>query len=337
MKVLVTGGAGFIGSHLVDKLIKQGHKVIVIDNLSTGRKENLTPAFFKKGGANSNAKFYQLDIQSPKISEIFKKEKIEIVFHLAAQIDVRKSVEEPIEDAKNNILGSLNILENCKKFGVKKIIFSSTGGAIYGDTEVVPTSESYPALPLSPYGVAKLTTEKYLNYYYKVFELPYISLRLANVYGPRQNSEGEIDETLSHLSASSHSRSTCEAGVVAIFCHKLLKNEQPFIFGDGNQTRDYIFVDDVVEAAILAAENSKVGIFNVGTAKETSVNEIFAELKRIIGSSCKEIYSPSKMGEQKRSCLDCSRAKQELKWSPKYNLEQGLKKTLNFFKKIKYK
>jgi UDP-glucose 4-epimerase len=303
MKILVTGGAGFIGSHLVDRLIKENHQVIVVDNLSTGKKENLNP----------KAQFYQLDILDPKLSEVFQKEKPEVVFHYAAQIDVRKSVKNPLEDAKINILGSLNLLENCKRFKVKKFIFASSGGAIYGQADIVPTPESYPAWPLSPYGVAKLTIEKYLNYYYKVFGLPYTSLRLANVYGPRQNPEGE-------------------AGVVAIFCHKLLKGEQPVINGDGTQTRDYVFVDDVVEANLLALEKDKVDIFNVGTAKETSVNEIFQRLKRITGAGIEGIHGPAKQGEQKRSCLDFSKIKKELDWQPNYSLEQGLEKTVNYFK-----
>jgi UDP-glucose 4-epimerase len=303
MKILVTGGAGFIGSHLVDRLIKENYQVIVVDNLSTGKKENLNP----------KAQFYQLDILDPKLSEVFQKEKPEVVFHYAAQIDVRKSVKNPLEDAKINILGSLNLLENCKRFKVKKFIFASSGGAIYGQADIVPTPESYPAWPLSPYGVAKLTIEKYLNYYYKVFGLPYTSLRLANVYGPRQNPEGE-------------------AGVVAIFCHKLLKGEQPVINGDGTQTRDYVFVDDVVEANLLALEKDKVDIFNVGTAKETSVNEIFQRLKRITGAGIEGIHGPAKQGEQKRSCLDFSKIKKELDWQPNYSLEQGLEKTVNYFK-----
>ena len=303
MKFLVTGGAGFIGSHLVDKLIKEGHKVVVIDNLSIGRKENLNP----------KAKFYKIDICSYRISQIFKKEKPEVVFHYAAQIDVRKSVKDPVEDAKINILGTLNILENCKKYNIRKVIFASTGGAIYGDADIVPTPETYPELPLSPYGIAKLTIEKHLSYYYKVFGLPYVSLRLANVYGPRQNSKGE-------------------AGVVAIFCDKMLSKKQPIINGDGKQTRDFVFVDDVVEANISALKKDKVGIFNIGTARETDVNTLFKKLRELTDSKCAKIHGPTLPGEQKRSCLDYSEAKRELGWQPKYSLDKGLKKTVEWFR-----
>ena len=303
MKFLVTGGAGFIGSHLVDRLIKGGHKVVVIDNLSTGKKENLNP----------KAKFYKIDICSYRISQIFKKEKPEVVFHYAAQIDVRKSVKDPVEDAKINILGTLNILENCKKYNIRKVIFASTGGAIYGDADIVPTPETYPELPLSPYGIAKLTIEKHLSYYYKVFGLPYVSLRLANVYGPRQNSKGE-------------------AGVVAIFCDKMLSKKQPIINGDGKQTRDFVFVDDVVEANISALKKDKVGIFNIGTARETDVNTLFKKLRELTDSKCAKIHGPTLPGEQKRSCLDYSEAKRELGWQPKYSLDKGLKKTVEWFR-----
>jgi len=303
MRCLVAGGAGFIGSHLVDRLIKGGHKVVVVDNLSTGKKENL----------DQKVKFYKIDICNPKISQIFKKERPEVVFHYAAQIDVRKSVENPIEDAQVNILGSLNLLENCKKYKVKKIIFVSTGGAIYGDADIVPTPEDYLEFPLSPYGIAKLTVEKYLNYYYQVFGLPYISLRLANVYGPRQNSKGE-------------------AGVIAIFCDKMLLGKQPVINGSGLQTRDFIYVDDVVEANILAMKSRKTGIFNIGTAKETNINTIFRKIRELTDSKYKKIHGPALPGEQKRSCLDYSRAKRELSWQPKYSLDKGLKKTVAWFK-----
>jgi len=304
MKILVTGGAGFVGSHLVDKLITQGNKVIVVDNLSTGKKENI----------NKKAKFYKLDICSPKIFEVFKKEKPEIVFHLAAQVNVRRSIEDPINDAKINILGSLNILDACRKFKVKKIIFSSTGGAIYGDAKIVPTKENYPPKPESPYGIAKLTIENYLDFYKKVYGLNYISLRFANVYGPSQDPKGE-------------------AGVVAIFTNKLLKGERPTIFGDGKQTRDFIYVDDVVSALIKSMNyKGKETIFNVGTGIETSVNQLFKLISKILGIKIKPIYAPPKPGELKRSCLDISKFKRELKWQPKYNLEEGLKETIKWFK-----
>jgi len=298
-KILITGGAGFIGSHLADKLIEQGHQVVIVDNLSTGKKENI----------NSKAKFYQIDISDAELLDIFKEEELEVVFHLAAQIDIRKSVADPIEDAKTNILGSLNLLENCKKFNIKKVVFISTGGAIYGDTTIVPTPEEYSALPVSPYGVAKLSVEKYLNYYYKFFGLNYVALRLANVYGPRQDPLGE-------------------AGVIAIFCNKLLKNEQPIIYGDGKQTRDYIFVDDVVNAGILALKQDKIGIFNVGTEKETSVNELFQKLTEVMDLKIEPIYNPSREGEQQRSCLDCSKIKKEFGWEPNYDLKKGIEEII---------
>jgi len=307
MKILVTGGAGFIGSHFVDRLIEDGHQVVIVDNLSTGKKENI----------NLKAKFYQIDISDAELLDIFKEEELEVVFHLAAQIDIRKSVADPIEDAKTNILGSLNLLENCKKFNIKKVVFISTGGAIYGDADIVPTPEEYSALPVSPYGVAKLSVEKYLNYYYQIFGLNYVVLRLANVYGPRQDPLGE-------------------AGVVAIFCNKLSKNEQPTIYGDGKQTRDYVFVEDIVNAGILALKQDKIGIFNVGTGKEISVNELFQELARIIGIKIESIHKPLRIGEQQRSCLDYSKIKQELGWEAKYSLEQGLSKTIKWGKHNEY-
>ena len=302
-KILITGGAGFIGSHLADKLIEKGYEVIIIDNLSTGSKSNL----------NKKAKFYEADICDKKVSDIFLKEKPEIVFHFAAQIDVRKSVESPLEDAKTNILGGLNVLENCKKFNIKKVIFSSTGGAIYGDANTVPTPESYVEYPLSPYGIAKLATEKYLNYYHKVFSLPFIALRFANVYGPRQNSKGE-------------------AGVVAIFCDKIFGGHQPVINGLGLQTRDFVFVSDVASAAVLAMETETTGIFNIGTGKETNINDIFSIIKRESNCKFEKVYGPAQKGEQQRSCLDYSKAKTGLGWTPKYDLEKGLRETVSWFK-----
>ena len=303
-KILVTGGAGFIGSHLVDRLVKT-NKVVVIDNLLTGKRENLNP----------KAKFYKLDICNSKIESVFKKEKPDVLFHLAAQIDVRKSVNNPIIDNKINVLGSLNIIQEFFKVNKKgKVIFTSTGGAIYGDASVVPTSENYPENPLSPYGIAKLTIDKYLNYYYKVFGFQYVSLRLANVYGPRQNSKGE-------------------AGVIAIFTDKMINKEQLIVNGDGRQTRDFIYVDDVVEANILALGKNKIGVFNIGTAKETNINIVFKKIKKLTNSNCKEIHVPEKSGEQKRSCLNFSKASKELKWKPKHDLDRGLKETVGWFKR----
>jgi UDP-glucose 4-epimerase len=314
-KILVTGGAGFIASHLVDVLIEKGHRVVVIDNLSTGKKENI----------NKKAKFYKIDICSPKIEEIFKKEKPQICFHLAAQINVRKSVENPLFDAKVNILGSLNIIQNfiqlptsifqlrASKFQPPTFIFASTGGAIYGETNKVPTPEDCPANPISPYGISKLTIENYLKFYKKNFGLKFISLRFSNVYGPRQDPRGE-------------------AGVVAIFIEKILKGEKPTIFGDGNQTRDFIFVEDIVSACLKAMEyKGKKEIFNIGTGIENSINELYEILSKLLKTKIKPKYAPEKPGDLKRSCLDISLAKRELKWEPNFDLEKGLKKTINFF------
>ncbi len=305
-KILVTGGAGFIGSHIVDRLIEESHKVVVVDNLSTGNKRNL----------NKKAKLYNLNICSAKLADVFKKEKFDYVFHLAAQIDVRKSVEDPQSSAKDNILGSLNILENCRINKVKKIIFTSTGGAIYGDAGVIPTPENHPELPLSPYGIEKLAVDKYLNYYHKVFKLPYVSLRLGNVYGPRQNSKGE-------------------AGVVAIFADKMIKGESPIINGPGKNTRDFVYVSDVAQASILAMKSKKTGVYNIGTGEETSINTIFRNLNKLLNSGCKEIHGEAKQGEQKRSCLDNKKAKRDLGWQPKVKIEEGLERTVNWFENEK--
>lgn len=306
MKILVTGGAGFIGSNIQDYLIKLGHKVCVIDNLSTGYNKNLNP----------KAKFYNIDIQSPKIKEVFAKEKFDIVFHEAAQIDLRKSVDDPIKDAQINILGSINILENCRQFKIKKIIFSSTGGAIYGEAEKIPTPEFYTPYPLSPYGVEKLSVEYYLNYYNQVFGLNFIALRYANVYGPRQNPHGE-------------------AGVVAIFVNKLLKGEKPVINGDGKNTRDYVFVQDVVYANILAMKANLTGYYNIGTGVETNVNQIFLKIQQALKSKIKPKHGPAKTGEQRRSSLDARKAAIELDWIPEVDLSLGIKKTVDWFVKNK--
>jgi len=242
MKILVTGGAGFIGSHLVDALIKKEHKVIIIDNLSAGKIKNLNP----------KAIFYKDDLNNfVKIKEIFKKESPEIVYHLAAQINVRKSTDNPMFDAKENILNTLNLLDLCLTHNIKHFIFSSTGGAIYGDTEQIPTKEDLKENPLSPYGCAKLSVEKYLNFYNKIRDLKFTSLRYSNVYGPRQNPDGE-------------------AGVISIFFDKMFKGENPLIFG-GIQTRDFVYVGDVIRANLLALRDDSSNIYNVSTGKETDI------------------------------------------------------------------
>ncbi|RCK71722.1 MAG: UDP-glucose 4-epimerase [Ignavibacteriae bacterium] len=305
MKILVTGGAGFIGSHVVDAYINAGHSVVVIDNLSMGNLKNVNP----------EAKFLKLDIRDEKLKEIFQDEKFDIVNHHAAQMDVRKSVEDPLFDASVNILGVLNLLESCKNYGVKKFIFASTGGAIYGEQDYFPADEEHPLRPLSPYGITKLATEKYLYYYEKVFGLQYIILRYANVYGPRQNPHGE-------------------AGVVAIFTQKMLEGKQPQINGDGKQTRDYVYVDDVVKANLLALNYNKSEIFNIGTGIETDVNTLFFKLREYTGSKCEEYHAPPKKGEQLRSVLNYTKIKNELGWEPKVYIEEGLKLTVDYFKKI---
>ncbi|MBI3812693.1 MAG: NAD-dependent epimerase/dehydratase family protein [Nitrospirae bacterium] len=303
MKVLVTGGAGFIGSHIVDRLIQEGHEVVVVDNLSTGKKKNL----------NRASRFYKMDILNPKIEKIFKKEKPDLISHHAAQMDVRRSVADPIFDAQVNILGLLNVLENAVRCGTKKVVFASSGGAVYGEQQVFPAPETHPLHPVSPYGISKLAGEHYLYYYQRVTGLSYVALRYANVYGPRQDPFGE-------------------AGVVAIFSQKTLLSDQPIINGNGKQTRDYVFVEDVVEAHMTVLEDGIQGIFNVGTGKETSVNQLFRHLVEITGSKVKEVYGPEKRGEQIRSVLDYTKLKKATDWEPKVQLQDGLKVTADFFR-----
>lgn len=302
-KILVTGGAGFIASHITDRYISEGYDVVVVDDLSSGRLENLNP----------KATFYKMDIRDKGISAIFEKERPDIVNHHAAQMDVRRSVTDPGFDAEVNILGMLNLLQNSINHGVKKFLFASSGGAIYGEQEVYPAPESHVANPLSPYGISKLAGEKYLFYYKEVHGLEYVALRYANVYGPRQNPHGE-------------------AGVVAIFSTKLLKGEQPVINGDGKQTRDYVYVKDVAEANWQATVRNYGGPVNIGTGIETDVNELFKKLVTLTGSNAKEVHAPAKAGEQKRSVIDNRKAGEVLGWKPKVALEQGLRETVEFFK-----
>lgn len=309
MKILVTGGAGFIASHIVDAYINDGHEVIVIDDLSTGRKEFL----------NRKAKFYRADIKDrSEVKKVIREVKPEIINHHAAQISVRDSVKDPINDLEINLIGLLNLLEEAKSVGVKKFIFASSGGVVYGEADKIPTPETYaPLLPQSPYGVTKLASEYYLNYYFQSFGISYLALRYSNVYGPRQNPHGE-------------------AGVVAIFTLKLLKNETPVINGDGLQTRDYVFIEDVVSVNRKAVNSAKTGSLNIGKGKETNVNEIFEGLRKITAKNVEPVYGPAKPGEQKRSCLDSSLAKRVLFWDPEVSLDQGLRKTVEYFQKYEH-
>jgi UDP-glucose 4-epimerase len=307
MKCLVTGGAGFVGSHLVDELIKRKHKVVVIDNLSTGKKENINP----------RAKFYKADITNfSKISQLIKKERPEVIFHYAAQINLRTSVENPIADAQTNILASFNLIKAASDNQVKKFLFASTGGAIYGDTKNRPTSETENEWPLSPYGIAKLAVDKFLYYYQQIHGLNFTSLRYANIYGPRQNPHGE-------------------AGVVAIFINKMLSNMQPVINGNGKQTRDYVYVGDVVAANLLALKNfDKSDIYNVGTGREIDVNCLFKEINKQFGNKFREKHGPAKIGEQKTSCLSYKKIKKDFGWKPEIKFEDGIKKTVEIWNKV---
>ena len=303
MKILVTGGAGFIASQIVDAYLGEGHNVYILDNLSTGFERNINP----------KAYFIKSDITDSKILDIFTKEKFDVVNHHAAQIDVRKSVNDPIFDANTNILGTINLLQCCIKTGVKKFMFASTGGAVYGEQEYFPADEKHPTNPVSPYGITKLTIEKYLYFYKNEYGLNYTILRYANVYGPRQNPFGE-------------------AGVVAIFVNKLLKNENPIINGDGNQTRDYVFVEDVVKANVLTLNSQSADIYNVGTTVETSVNDLFSKLNSIAGNKATEKHGPSAKGEQARSVITSEKLFQKFNWKPSVKIDEGLRKTFDSFK-----
>jgi len=303
MKVLVTGGAGFIGSHLVDRLVQEGNQVVVIDDLSTGKRKQV----------NKKAQFYKMDIRSKRIERVFRKERPLIVVHLAAQMNVRLSTEDPVFDAEVNILGTINLLEHAVKHGVRKVTFASSGGAVYGEQEVYPAGESHRTDPMSPYGISKLAGEKYLAYYTNTTGLRHVVLRFGNVYGPRQEPEGE-------------------AGVIAIFSKLMLDGSQPIINGTGKQTRDFVYVDDVVEAIMATIGEDIQGIFNVGTGQESTVNECYGIIKELTNSSCKDLYGAAKKGEQFRSVLDVKKLREGFDWEPQVSLPEGLKMTVEFFK-----
>lgn len=302
-KIIVTGGAGFIGSNLVDALIEKGHEVGVVDNLSTGSRENL----------NAKAKFFELDITNKdNLEKVFDDFRPEAVFHLAAQASVIVSSEKPSQDVQINVIGTINLLECCKQFGVKKFIFSSTGGAIYGDDAPRPTVETATERPISPYGIDKLCAEGFVRFF-SSDNLQTVRLRYANVYGPRQNSKGE-------------------AGLIAIFSSKMISGEEAQIYGDGTHTRDYVYVGDVVSANLKALESTKSDVYNIGTSKETSVNEVVKTLQKEIGSSSKVVNTPYKAKEQEASSLNAEKAQAELGWRSETTLEEGLQKTIAWFK-----
>ena len=303
MNILVTGGAGFIGSHVVDAYINDNHNVVIVDDMSRGRKEFINP----------RATFHQISISDPQLANIIQKESIKVISHHAAQISVSDSVKNPVKDAESNIIGTLQLLQNAVECGIDKFIFASTGGAIYGEQDYFPAREDHPQKPTSPYGLSKLSVEGYLKFYKEQYGLKSIIFRYGNVFGPRQNPNGE-------------------AGVVAIFNNRLLKGQAPIINGDGEQTRDYIFVRDVVNANLLALKLNGSDTFNVGTGQETSVNELTHLILEVAESKIDVQTSKKNNFEQRRSCLDYKKLKESLNWSPKVSLKEGLSETFIFFK-----
>ncbi len=301
--VCITGAAGFIGSHLADAFLAQGNRVLIIDDMSGGKPENVP----------QGAELHVLDIRSAEAAALVRESGVDLLVHHAAQMDVRRSVENPAFDAEVNILGSLNLVEAARRGGVKQVLFASTGGAIYGEQDYHPAKEDHPARPVSPYGVSKLSFERYLYYFHVAYGLDVTCLRYANVYGERQNPHGE-------------------AGVVAIFLSRLLAGTAPTINGPGLQTRDYVHVSDVVKANLLAAGKPGFHIYNVGTGVETSVVDLYQELARAVGSDLEAKHGPAKPGEQQRSCIDAGLLKKELGWQEPLPLRDGLQRTADWFR-----
>lgn len=302
MKILVTGGAGFIGSWVSEAFIKEGHEVLIIDDLSTGKEDNLP----------NSAEFVKCDIRNfDAVEKIISDFRPEIIDHHAAQIDVRKSVDNPMHDAEINIVGTLHLIESSMRHGVKKFIFASTGGAIYGEPEIIPADEKTQPFPISPYGTSKYAIEKYLGYYNYVHGFDYVALRYANVYGPRQNPHGE-------------------AGVVAIFCNRILSGESCTVFGDGGQTRDYVYVEDIASSN-LKSLNAPVGSYNIGTGIETSVSDLISALKKSSGKDFEVYYGEERPGEVQSISLEAYQAEKILGWKPDVNLQEGIQKTWNWF------
>ncbi|MEH7500989.1 NAD-dependent epimerase/dehydratase family protein [Neobacillus drentensis] len=302
MKVLVTGGAGFIGSHVVDLLIQSGYEPIVVDNLRSGKREHVPP----------HVRFIDLDISSPQIEDVFAKEKPDVVIHLAAQVDVAYSIQNPVEDANQNILGTIRLLECCNKYDVKKFIFSSSC-AVYGEKDECSIKETIPIQPQSFYGISKYTSEMYIQIFNILHNVPFTILRYANVYGPRQTSKGE-------------------GGVISIFFKKVLNGESPFIFGDGEQTRDFVYVEDVAKANVLAIEKGTNEIFNIGCNSKTSINELYQMTTSIASINIPSISMPVRKGDIRYSRLDNTKAINLLGWIPVYDLQAGLNETLKYYK-----
>jgi UDP-glucose 4-epimerase len=300
---LVTGGAGFIGSHIVDALLLASYSVAVIDNLSTGKRENLNPS----------ARFYEVDVRSARdIAAVFEKERPAVVSHQAAQADVRASLVDPVGYAESNIIGTINLLQAAKAAGTRKFIFASTGGAVYGNPEELPATERCPARPLDPYGVSKLACEFYLDSYRRNFRMDYCALRYGNVYGPRQNAEGE-------------------AGVIAIFAHNMLANRVLTIWGDGRQSRDFVYVADVAAANVAAAQVGS-GVYNIGTGLPTDILTVARILQQSTGYTKEVALGPAKLGEVRHTYLDSHKARRELGWEPQVGLREGLALTVESFR-----
>lgn len=304
MAILVTGGAGFIGSNIVDRLIELGHDVIIVDNLSTGKRENI----------NDQADFIKLDITSADLEQIFKDYEISHVIHHAAQIDVQLSMDNPLFDLSNNILGTLNLLECCREYKVEKIIYASSA-AVYGEVDYLPVDENHPLKPMSPYGISKHTPEHYIEMYSGQYDLTYTIFRYSNVYGPRQDPLGE-------------------GGVISIFVDRMLNGKRPIIFGDGEQTRDFIFVKDVVKANILALSQGDNQLVNISCNIQNSINELYRTLQKIIDSDLKPCYKPERSGDIRDSCLDNTRGRKILNWEAEYDLYQGLVETVKYYEQI---
>ena len=303
MRILVTGGAGFIGSNIVDKLVERGDKVVIVDNLSTGKKKYI----------HKKAKFYKINLLDDELKEVFEKENITHVIHHAAQIDVQKSFQDSIFDANNNIIGTLNLLNYCVEYNVKKIVYASSA-AIYGEPDYLPIDEQHPVKAMSPYGISKHTPEHYIKMYKDTYDLDYTILWYSNAYGPRQDPKGE-------------------GGVISIFVDRMINGKNPFIYGDGKQTRDFIYVDDIVSANIAALEKGDNELVNISCNTRDSINKLTEIMNNILDSNLSPIYKKAKPGDIKHSELKNTKAKNVLGWKPEFNLREGLIKTINYYKK----